>query len=288
VAAEPPPAAPPVVAQPPAANKPDPIAPPPSRPAPLGTVQALGHPGAAALPSATPAASTAAGAPAASTPAGAPAASAPAAAAPGQVNAGSLAQTFGTLLQQNPMAALMALGALGSILGNGGFNPLQISGANNGAQAASGQAQALSGTGGSNQTAAPPSATPNTGNAELDAMLAAGGKGMTFEDKVALMMVSIIKKMQEDIEKRLEKLKAQAQAAEKGGGGGKGGGKGGGILGTVGTIAGNMIAPGVGGAIGGWLVHAHGPSGLFVVCAAAALLWLLVAWPMSAPAPGRD
>ena len=44
----------------------------------------------------------------------------------------------------------------------------------------------------------------------------------------------------------------------------------------------------VGGALGGWLVHAHGPSGLFVVCAVAALLWLLVAWPMSAPAPGRD
>ena len=43
----------------------------------------------------------------------------------------------------------------------------------------------------------------------------------------------------------------------------------------------------VGGALGGWLVHAHGPSGLFVVCAAAALLWLLVAWPMSAPARPR-
>ena len=40
----------------------------------------------------------------------------------------------------------------------------------------------------------------------------------------------------------------------------------------------------VGGALGGWLVHAHGPSGLFVVCAVAALLWLVVAWPMSAPA----
>ena len=40
----------------------------------------------------------------------------------------------------------------------------------------------------------------------------------------------------------------------------------------------------VGGALGGWLVHAHGPSGLFVVCAVAAMLWLVVAWPMSAPA----
>lgn len=39
----------------------------------------------------------------------------------------------------------------------------------------------------------------------------------------------------------------------------------------------------VGGAIGGGLVHAHGPSGLFVVCAVAALLWLVVAWPMRAP-----
>ena len=44
----------------------------------------------------------------------------------------------------------------------------------------------------------------------------------------------------------------------------------------------------VGGALGGWLVHAHGPSGLFVVCAAAALIWLVVAWPMRAPASGRD
>ena len=40
----------------------------------------------------------------------------------------------------------------------------------------------------------------------------------------------------------------------------------------------------VGGALGGWLVHAHGSSGLFVVCAVAAMLWLVVAWPMSAPA----
>ncbi len=44
----------------------------------------------------------------------------------------------------------------------------------------------------------------------------------------------------------------------------------------------------VGGALGGWLVHAHGPSGLFVVCAAAASIWLVVAWPMRAPSPGRD
>jgi MFS family permease len=44
----------------------------------------------------------------------------------------------------------------------------------------------------------------------------------------------------------------------------------------------------VGGALGGWLVHAHGPSGLFAWCAAAALLWLVIAWPMTAPSrPGR-
>jgi MFS family permease len=39
----------------------------------------------------------------------------------------------------------------------------------------------------------------------------------------------------------------------------------------------------VGGALGGWLVHAHGKGGLFLVCAAAVLVWLLVAWPMTAP-----
>lgn len=40
----------------------------------------------------------------------------------------------------------------------------------------------------------------------------------------------------------------------------------------------------VGGAAGGWLVRAHGASGLFMACAALTLLWLLVAWPMQAPA----
>lgn len=39
-----------------------------------------------------------------------------------------------------------------------------------------------------------------------------------------------------------------------------------------------------GGAAGGWLAKAHGPSGLFMACAAATLLWLVVAWPMQAPA----
>ncbi|WP_234267529.1 MFS transporter [Hydrogenophaga sp. NFH-34] len=40
----------------------------------------------------------------------------------------------------------------------------------------------------------------------------------------------------------------------------------------------------VGGAVGGWLVRAHGPSGLFAACAVATLVWLVVAWPMKSPA----
>jgi hypothetical protein len=169
-----------------------------------------------------------------------------------------LAQVFGEILERNPMAVLMALGALGAVLGSGGFNPLQINAANNGAQAASAQGQALAGGGG---TVAPPSSTPSTGNAELDSMTAAGGKGMMFEDRVALMMAEIIKKMQKDIEARLEKLKAQAEAAEKGGGKKGKGGKGGSLLGTIGGIAGNMIAPGIGGAIGGMVGNAIGGGG---------------------------
>jgi hypothetical protein len=187
------------------------------------------------------------------------------------VDLGAITQAFGQrfaqMLQQNPLAAVLAMGALGSALGSGGFNPLQLNGANNGAQAASsGNAQALASTGGSNQVAAPPSATPGTGNAELDAMIGAGGKGMTFEDKVALMMVDIIKKMQADIEKRLEKLKAQAQAAESGGGGGGGflgsimGGGGGGLGGILGMV-GNMVMPGIGGAIGSMAGSAMGGGG---------------------------
>jgi MFS family permease len=41
----------------------------------------------------------------------------------------------------------------------------------------------------------------------------------------------------------------------------------------------------VGGAAGGWLVRAVGERGLFLVCAALTLLWLVVAWPMRVPAP---
>ncbi|MBD3893161.1 MFS transporter [Hydrogenophaga sp.] len=44
----------------------------------------------------------------------------------------------------------------------------------------------------------------------------------------------------------------------------------------------------LGGALGGWLVQAHGPGGLFAVCAAAMLVWLLLAWPMQVPASKRS
>ena len=39
-----------------------------------------------------------------------------------------------------------------------------------------------------------------------------------------------------------------------------------------------------GGAAGGWLARAHGPTRLFTDCAVAALLWLALAWPMKVPA----
>ncbi|MBA4261006.1 MAG: MFS transporter [Comamonadaceae bacterium] len=42
-----------------------------------------------------------------------------------------------------------------------------------------------------------------------------------------------------------------------------------------------------GGAVGGWLVRAHGSQGLFAACAVASLVWLVVAWPMRAPAASR-
>ncbi|PQA78539.1 MFS transporter [Rhodoferax sp. TS-BS-61-7] len=40
-----------------------------------------------------------------------------------------------------------------------------------------------------------------------------------------------------------------------------------------------------GGAVGGWLVQSAGPQALFACCAVAMLAWLVVAWPMQAPAP---
>lgn len=50
-----------------------------------------------------------------------------------------------------------------------------------------------------------------------------------------------------------------------------------------------------GGAVGGWIIKAHGPEALFMACGGLMLLWLLVAWPMKAPGrtahaavPGAD
>lgn len=43
----------------------------------------------------------------------------------------------------------------------------------------------------------------------------------------------------------------------------------------------------VGGAAGGWLAKNTGPEGLFAACTCLMLLWLLVAWPMSAPQSAR-
>lgn len=40
----------------------------------------------------------------------------------------------------------------------------------------------------------------------------------------------------------------------------------------------------VGGAVGGWLVKTQGVHGLFIACAVGMVAWLLVAWPMKAPA----
>jgi MFS family permease len=40
-----------------------------------------------------------------------------------------------------------------------------------------------------------------------------------------------------------------------------------------------------GGALGGWLVQSAGQRALFASCAVAMLVWLVVAWPMQAPAP---
>ncbi len=41
----------------------------------------------------------------------------------------------------------------------------------------------------------------------------------------------------------------------------------------------------VGGAVGGGLAKSAGPQGLFIACTLAMLAWLVVAWPMQAPAP---
>ena len=43
-----------------------------------------------------------------------------------------------------------------------------------------------------------------------------------------------------------------------------------------------------GGAVGGWLAQHVGAQGLFAACAGLMFLWLVVAWPMQAPAPRRS
>jgi predicted MFS family arabinose efflux permease len=43
-----------------------------------------------------------------------------------------------------------------------------------------------------------------------------------------------------------------------------------------------------GGAVGGWLVKSVGATGVFAACAGLMLLWLVVAWPMRAPAPRKS
>jgi predicted MFS family arabinose efflux permease len=43
-----------------------------------------------------------------------------------------------------------------------------------------------------------------------------------------------------------------------------------------------------GGAVGGWLAKSGGYSGLFATCAVLMLVWLVVAWPMKAPASRRS
>jgi len=44
----------------------------------------------------------------------------------------------------------------------------------------------------------------------------------------------------------------------------------------------------VGGAVGGWITKDVGYAGLFAACAGLMLLWLVVAWPMQAPAPRKS
>jgi hypothetical protein len=164
----------------------------------------------------------------------------------GLANLGQLGNMLNNLFQNAGGAGpAAAAAALGGALGAGGFNPLA--------------GNLLNGVfgGGNGQQTAVRGGTPNTGNPQLDAMLAAGSGGMYFEDKLAIMMADIIGKMQKQIEARLEKLKAQAEAADAGGGGG-GGGFLGGLAGALGGALGNAVMPGIGGAIGGALGNAVG------------------------------
>ncbi len=211
------PETPPVVTvTPPVTTKPDPVVKP--TPVALGTGSALGT--GAVVPSSSNAAASTAAASATATAAGTGAA-----ATPGTGDVAAMAQAFGerfsALLKNNPVAAMQALGALGTALGTAGFNPLQLNrtatAASTPAAAATSGTAASTGTGTATAAATTSSttATAGSGNAELNALRGVDTKGMMFEDMVAALMVDMIKKMQENIETRLRKVKADAEAADK-------------------------------------------------------------------------
>ncbi len=205
------PETPPAVTVTPPTTKPDPVV--SKTPVALGTGAALG------AGSVVPSSGTAAAAGTAGT-----AAAAGTGAAAGAGDTAAMAKAFGdkfaALMKTNPMAAMQALAALGSALGAAGFNPLQLNtaAAASSTPAASATASAA-GTGASAATSAPTTAakasTAGSGSAELNALTSTDTKGMMFEDKVAAMMVEMVKKMQEDIEKRLTNIKDKADAAAK-------------------------------------------------------------------------
>ncbi|HWP11678.1 MAG TPA: MFS transporter [Ramlibacter sp.] len=60
----------------------------------------------------------------------------------------------------------------------------------------------------------------------------------------------------------------------------------GGALGVYNTL--QSLGLFAGGAVGGWLAKNVGAQGLFAACAALMLLWLVVAWPMTAPRAERS
>ena len=60
----------------------------------------------------------------------------------------------------------------------------------------------------------------------------------------------------------------------------------GGALGVYNTL--QSLGLFAGGAVGGWLAKSVGAQGLFAACAALMLLWLVVAWPMTAPRAERS
>lgn len=150
------------------------------------------------------------------------AAAAGTAAAPGTADLKDVAKAFGDrfgdLLKSNPAAAVQALAALGSVIGAAGFNPLQLNStaaASSTPAVASAQGTAAATGTTSAATTSSTTATAGSGNAELNALRGVDTKGMMFEDMVAALMVDMIKKMQENIETRLRKVKADAEAADK-------------------------------------------------------------------------